>query len=323
MEFFPIAPGHEIAGVIAAVGTNVSKFAIGDEVAVGCFVDSCGTCGQCGTGSQNHCRNGVTMTYGSVFPVGRGHDDDGCAGYHTNGGYSSNITVTEQFVFRVPSNLGLAYVAPLMCAGITMFAPLNEHVLNGQMVKNVGIIGFGGLGQMGVKLAKKMGCDNVVVFSRSMAKQAAAEALGAKLIAHTDADAMKAAADSLDLIIDTVSTSHDISKYFDVLTVGGTYHFIGAVPQPAAVSPFTILLKRLKIGGSLVGGIPETQQMLDFCALHDIKPTIRIIAAADASAHFQALAAGTVDAERVVIDMSTLADLTHDTAGKEEKEEAS
>lgn len=304
MEFFPIAPGHEIAGEVTAVGANVHEFQVGDKVGVGCFVDSCQECAQCRCGSENHCLKGVTLTYGSIYPGNKGHDD--CAGYHTNGGYSSAITVAKQFVYHAPKGMGLEYVAPLLCAGITMYAPLNEHVLNGKKAKTVGIIGFGGLGQMGVKLAKAMGCD-VTVFSRSTSKKNKADELGVDIIAHTDPEAMAKVADKFDLIIDTASTSHDISRFFPTLTVGGVYHFIGGIPNPAGVSPFQVIMKKLKIGGSLVGGIPETQEMLDFCAKHDIKPLIRIIHAKDASAHFQAMANGSSDAERTVIDMTTLA----------------
>lgn len=307
MEFFPIAPGHEIAGEITKVGSSVTEFKVGDKVGVGCFVESCRDCAQCSCGSENHCLNGVTMTYGSVYKKGNGHDD--CAGYHTNGGYSSAITVAKKFVFHAPKNIGLEYVAPLLCAGITMYAPLNEHVLNGKKAKKVGIIGFGGLGQMGVKLAKAMGCE-VTVFSRSTSKKPKAEELGAGIIAHTDGDAMNAATNQFDLLIDTIAVSHDISKFFPALNVAGVYHFIGAVPTPASVSPFAVLAKKLKIGGSLVGGMPETQEMLDFCAKHNITPNIRIIHAKEASAHFEAMHNGASDAERTVIDMTTLPEVT-------------
>lgn len=294
------------------VGSSVSDFKVGDRVGVGCFVESCFDCEQCKVGEQNYCLRGSTQTYGSPFPAGKGHDDDGCAGYHTNGGYSSQITVRSDFVFHVPKHTELKYVGPLLCAGITMFRPLNRHVLkktNGDgSGKHVAIVGFGGLGMMGVKLAKAMGAD-VTVLSRSTSKKEQATSLGADLVAYTDDEAMKGATRKFDVILDTVSAAHPIASFLPTLKVGGSFVMIGAVPQPTEVSPFVLLLNDLKLEGSLVGGIPETQQMLDFCDRHNVVPDVRVISAAEASDHFRALADGTAGAERAVIDMSTLADL--------------
>jgi len=286
----------------------VTKFQVGDKVGVGCFVDACLDCAQCGCSEQNYCRS-VIQTYGSPYPEGKGHDD--CAGYHTNGGYSSQITVRQEFVFAAPTHIDLTYVGPLLCAGITMFSPLNKHVLmkkDDGSKKKVAIVGFGGLGMMGVKLAKAMGAD-VTVLSRSYSKKEQAAALGADILAHSDEEAMKAAAYQFDVIIDTVAVSHEIAKLLPTLKVGGSYVCIGAVPQATPISPMMLIFNKHTIEGSLVGGIDETQQMLDFCAEHNIKPDIQVIAAKDASAQFKALADGTAPAERAVIDMSTLADL--------------
>lgn len=305
LNFFPIAPGHEIGGIVKEVGEEVTKYKVGDRVAVGCFVDSCDDCAQCKAGLQNHCRSHL-QTYGSVYSKGKGHDE--CAGCHTNGGYTNQITVRQDFVFSVPDNIDLTYAGPLLCAGITMFSPLNRHVLKKGGKKSVAIVGFGGLGRMGVKLAKAMGCD-VTVLSRSMSKKEEAHKLGATILAHTDEEAMKAAADTFDVILDTISLHHDISHILPTMKIGGTYVFIGAFAQPVEVSPFGLILSNYKIEGSLVGGIPETQEMLDFCNKHNVLPDIRIISASEANAQFQALMNGTASTERAVIDMSTLADL--------------
>jgi len=307
MSSFPIAPGHEIAGIIQEVGSEVTKFQVGDKVGVGCFVESCFSCEQCGCGEQNYCRS-VVQTYGTPFPKGKGHDE--CAGYHTNGGYSSQITVREDFVFVAPAYTDLKYVGPLLCAGITMFSPLNKHVLKkgGGAGKKIGIVGFGGLGHMGVKLAKAMGAE-VTVLSRSTSKKEQAKALGADILAHSDEEALKASAYKFDIILDTVSTAHDRTKLLSTIKVGGTYVCIGGDPVPTGIPPMMLVMNKLSIEGSLVGGIDETQQMLDFCAKHNITPDIKVIAAKDASAQFKALGDGTAPAERAVIDMSTLGDL--------------
>lgn len=305
MAFFPLAPGHEIAGVIQKVGSDVTEFQVGDAVGVGCFVESCSTCEQCQGGEQNYCRSSV-QTYGTPYPKGKGHDD--CAGHYTNGGYSSQITVKKDFVFHVPKNMDLKVVGPLLCAGITMFSPLNRHVLQKGGKKSVGIVGFGGLGQMGVKLAKAMDCE-VTVLSRSTSKKEQAEKLGADILAHTDEEAMKAAAFKFDVILDTVSSAHDINPILPTLKVGGSYVCIGAVPEPMQISSFSLLMSNYKIEGSLVGGIPETQKMLDFCSEHNVLPEIKVISAKEANAQFKALVNGTAGAERAVIDMATLSEL--------------
>jgi uncharacterized zinc-type alcohol dehydrogenase-like protein len=305
MEAFPLAPGHEIAGVVKAVGSDVTNYKEGDLVGVGCFVDSCGECEQCGCGSQNYCKK-VVQTYGTPYPEGKGHDD--CVGEPTNGGYSTAITVKQDFVYAVPEGMELKYVGPLLCAGITMFNPLNKHVLKKGGNKSVGIVGFGGLGGMGAKLAKAMGCD-VTFLSRSTSKKDEATKLGAGILAHSDEDALSAASGKFDVIIDTVSVQHEVQHMMSTLKTGGTYHLIGGVAQPFSVVPFNMILSNHHIEGSLVGGIPETQEMLEFCAKHNIVPEINVIHAKDANAQFKALADGSATTARAVIDMSTLSEL--------------
>lgn len=310
LNFYPIVPGHEIAGIVTAVGSDVTTFQIGDRVGVGCFVDSCFTCTECKCQKQNHCTQSQ-QTYATMYAKGLGHDD--CAGYHTNGGYSSAITVRSDFVYHVPANIDLPYVGPLLCSGITMFSPLNRHVLKAPpnvdgTPKTVGIIGFGGLGQMGIKLAIAMGA-NVTVFSRSTNKQDHATKLGATLVSHMDETAMKAIASTFDVIVDTVAVSHDVAKFMPLLKVSATFVCIGGVVENLNVNAFTLLYRNLKLEGSLVGGIEETKEMLEFCSKHTILPEINIIHAKDASAQFKKLAAGDADIHRAVIDMSTLSEL--------------
>jgi len=304
-NFFPIAPGHEIGGIVKEVGSDVTKFKKGDRVGVGCFVESCFECEQCGEESQQYCSK-MAMTYGSEYPKGKGHDE--CAGTHTNGGYSDKIVVRQEFVYAVPDGLELEYVGPLLCAGITMFSPLNRHVLKKGGKKKVGIVGFGGLGHMGAKIAKAM--DSEVTFlSRNLKKKDEADALGAGIIAHSDEEAIKGASKTFDVILDTVSAPHEIEPILSTLKVGGSYVCIGAVVQQFKLSPMSIIFTNYKIEGSMVGGIAETQEMLDFCTKHDIKPEIKIIHAKDANAQFKAFAEGDADPVRAVIDISTLSEV--------------
>jgi uncharacterized zinc-type alcohol dehydrogenase-like protein len=253
------------------------------------------------------CANDYLLLNRSQYPEGKGHDD--CIG-HTNGGYSSQITVLQDFVYVVPKELPLEASGPLLCAGITTFGPLNRHILQkgGGNGKKVGIVGFGGLGHMATKLAKAMGCE-VTLLSRDDSKKAEANELGASILAHTDADALKAAAKSFNLIIDTVSAPHDIAEILGTVKPKGTYCCLGAIPKPFELSAFVLIMGNLSIEGSLVGGIPETQAMMNFCAAHEVLPEYKVIAAKDAAAQFKAMANGTAGADRAVIDMGTLNDM--------------
>lgn len=308
---FPLAPGHEIAGLVSDVGSNVSKFKVGDRVGVGCMVESCGECDMCKEGMENHCP-GMVQTYSSDFPSGKGENYKEAEGYHTNGGYSTAITVNQKFIFQIPDSVKMEYAGVLFCAGITMFSPLNRHILqkgNGSGEgKKVGIIGFGGLGQMGVKLAKAMGCD-VTVFSRSDKKKEDATKLGADFLVHSDDAAVAAATRHFDVVIDTVAAKHPVASLVNTLKVGGVYVLIGGVVEPFEISPFQMIFSRQSIEGSLIGGLKETQDMLDFCAKHSIVPEYKVIDAKDANQQFQDLLSGKSDASRAVIDVSTIKNL--------------
>jgi len=305
LNAYPLTPGHEVAGIVTSVGDEVQDIAVGDRVGVGCYIECCLTCELCKAGLHSYCRSKIN-TYGKPYPKDKGHDE--CAGHYTNGGYSSQMTVKRDFVYKVPDNVALEYVGPLLCAGITMWSPLNKHVIHGMKAKSVAIVGFGGLGQMGIKLAKALGCD-VTVLSRSTSKEAEAAKLGAKLIAHSDKDAMAAAAFTFDLVLDTVSSHHDVAAIMSTLKVGGAYVCIGVIPQAIPVTATSLIMNRYSLEGSLVGGIPETQEMLDFCSKHNVMPEIKIIHAKDTTAQFKAMEDGSAGAVRAVIDMTTLKEL--------------
>lgn len=305
-ELYPMAPGHEVGGIVVGVGSDVqeAKLSEGAKVGVGCMVLSCHECDLCKDGLEQHCP-GMVQTYSSAFPKGRDHDD--CAGFHTNGGYSEEIVVHERFVFPLPEGIPMEYAGPLLCAGVTTFSPLNR-LLRGKVNQKVGIVGFGGLGMMAVKIAKAMGAD-VTVFSRGTKKATKAKDLGATLADHTDAEGMKARARSMDLIVDTISMVHEIAHLLGTLKVGGTYCFLGGVPEPYSVSAFQLLFSRYTITGSFIGGVPETAEMLEFCAKHEIFPEIDVIPASEAAGVFKSMAEGTLGPVRKVIDMSTLPSL--------------
>lgn len=294
---FPCVPGHEIVGRVSAVGAHVSAFEAGDLVGVGCIVDSCKHCEECGTGLENYC-DGMTGTYN--FPTA---DAPG----HTLGGYSEQIVVHERYVLRVrhPEEQ-LAAVAPLLCAGITTYSPL-RHWKAGPG-KKIGIVGIGGLGHMGIKLAHAMGA-HVVAFTTSASKRADAEALGADdVVVSRDAEAMAAHAKSLDLIINTVAAPHDLDVFMSLLKRDGTMTLVG-VPASPHPSPavFNLVGKRRAIAGSMIGGIPETQEMLDFCAEHGIVADIEMIRADEINEAYERMLKGDVK-YRFVIDNTTLAD---------------
>lgn len=310
MSCYPIAPGHEISGYVRAVGENVTKFKVGDAVGVGCMVDSCRSCDLCQAGLEQHCP-AMVQTYGSSFPDGRGDNFKSAVGHHTNGGYTSDITVDQHFVFAIPEGMDLKYAGVLLCAGITTFSPLNRHILQkgGGPGKSVGVVGFGGLGQMAIKLAKAMNVDSITVFSRNDSKKADADRLGCELLVYSDDEALAKATRSFDVVLDTVSAPHDVAKLVNTLKVGGHWVLLGGVGQPFQIGAFPLLMNRHCIEGSLIGSVPETQEMLEFCAKNNVVPEFEVITAKDADAQFKALMNGTASANRKVIDISTLKDM--------------
>lgn len=293
---YPLVPGHEIVGTVSRVGSAVDDFAPGDRVGVGCMVDSCRECESCLDGLEQYCEIGITGTYGAKDP----RNGDAI----TQGGYSSSVVVDRRYVLRVPPNLDPAAVAPLLCAGITTFSPLRHFdVEEGDVV---GVVGLGGLGHMAVKLAKAMGA-HVVVFTTSEAKVPAALELGAdEVILSRDADAMAAANRSIDLIIDTVAAPHDLNPFFRTLRVDGALFQLG-LPSEAMppVDPRGLIRRRISYAGSLIGGIAETQEMLDFCAEHDVVADIELVRADQLNDAYDRMVAGDVK-YRFVLDTSTL-----------------
>jgi len=293
---FPCVPGHEIVGRVSAVGAHVSKHQVGDLVGVGCMVDSCQHCGDCEDGLENYC-DGMVGTYNGPTSDAPGH---------TLGGYSEQIVVHERFVLRVTHpEEQLAAVAPLLCAGITTYSPLRHW--NAGPGKRVGIVGIGGLGHMGIKLARAMGA-HVVAFTTSESKRQDAEALGAhEVVVSRDADAMAAQAKSLDLIVNTVAAPHDLDAFLTLLKRDGTMVLVGAPSSPhPSPQVFNLIMKRRALAGSMIGGIPETQEMLDFCAEHGIVADIEMIRADEINAAYERMLKGDVK-YRFVIDSATLA----------------
>ena len=262
---YPIVPGHEIVGRVTKVGSAVTKFKPGDLAAVGCMVDSDGTCPECRAGFEQFCPN-MTLTFNSP---------DKHLGGVTYGGYSESIVVDQRFVLRVPSNLNLAGAAPLLCAGITTYSPMRRWgVTKG---KKVGVVGLGGLGHMGVKFAHALGA-HVVVFTTSSSKKEDARRLGAdEVVISKNADEMQKQAESFDFILDAVSADHDINAYINLLRRDGNLTMVGAPPKPLGVSAFGLIMRRRSFSGSSIGGIPETQEMLDFCGKHNITAEVEVI----------------------------------------------
>mgnify|MGYP003507997020 FL=1 len=294
MTQFPSVPGHEIVGRVTAVGAEVTGFKVGDLAGVGCMVDSCKHCASCDEGLEQYCENGFTGTYnGPLF-----------GGPNTYGGYSDNIVVREDFVLRIAPGQNLAAVAPLLCAGITTYSPLRHWKVGpGQ---KVGIAGLGGLGHMGVKLAHAMGA-HVVLFTTSPGKTADALRLGAdEVVVSRDKDAMAKHANSFDFILNTVAAPHDLDAFTGLLKRDGTMTLVGAPAEPHPTpSVFNLVFKRRAIAGSLIGGVAETQEMLDFCAEHGIVSDIEMIAMADINGAYERMLKGDVK-YRFVIDMATL-----------------
>ena len=293
---WPLVPGHEIVGTVSRVGSAVVDFAAGDRVGVGCMVDSCRTCESCLDGLEQYCENGMTGTYGAID---RRNGDS-----VTQGGYSSSIVVDRRYVVRVPESLDPAAAAPLLCAGVTTFSPLRHFgVEEGDVV---GVVGLGGLGHMAVKLARAMGAK-VVVFTTSDAKVAAALELGAdEVVLSRDEEAMAGANHSIDLIIDTVAAPHDLNPYFRTLRVDGALFQLGLPSEPMPpVNPGSLIRRRIAYAGSLIGGIAETQEMLDFCAGHGVAAEIEMVRADQLNEAYDRMVAGDVK-YRFVLDTSTL-----------------
>ena len=292
---WPSLPGHEIVGRVTAVGADVQGFKTGDIAGVGCMVDSCRTCASCREGLEQYCEVGFTGTYNDP--------DRKTPGQRTFGGYSKFIVVDQAFVLRVPDNLELAAVAPLLCAGITTFSPLRHWKVGpGQ---KVGVVGLGGLGHMALKLAHAMGAQ-VTLFTTSPNKAEDARRLGADhVVISKDPDAMAAERASFDFILDCVAARHDINVYLGLLKRDATLVQVGAPPEPLPVQVFSLIFPRRNFAGSLIGGIAETQEMLDFCAAHSIVSDIEMIRMDQINEAFERVVSGDVK-YRFVIDMETL-----------------
>jgi uncharacterized zinc-type alcohol dehydrogenase-like protein len=293
---YPCVPGHEIVGQVVEVGSDVTRHAVGDRVGVGCLVDSCGECEECRAGLQNYCTGGATLTYNSIDKHGTTN--------HTLGGYSGEIVVTEGFVVSVPDGMDPAAAAPILCAGITMFSPLRHHGVGPG--SRVGVAGFGGLGSMAVKLAKAMGAE-VAVISRTDRKADDARKAGADyVLVSGDRAAMKEASRSLDLILSTIPTSHDVNPYLQLLRRDGSYVILGAIePLREPIHGGLLARARVSVTGSMIGGIPETQEVLDFCAEHGIVSDVQVIGVDGINDAYEHLSSGD-PGFRYVIDMSTL-----------------
>ena len=291
---YPCVPGHEIVGRVVKAGSDGKKFKEGDVVAVGCMVDSCRHCASCLEGLQQYCENGMVLTYNSP---------DNHLGGVTYGGYADSIVVDENYVLRVPAKLDLAGTAPLLCAGITTYSPLRHW--NVGKGKKVGIVGLGELGHMGVKFAKAFGA-HVVLFTTSPSKTADAKLLGVDevVVSKSEAEMRKQAA-SFDFILDAVSSSHDLNAYLNLLKRDGTLALVGAPKDPLPVSAFGFLMKRRSLAGSAIGGIRETQEMLDFCGEHGITANVEVIRMQQINEAYERLLKSDVK-YRFVIDMASL-----------------
>jgi uncharacterized zinc-type alcohol dehydrogenase-like protein len=291
-QSYPLAPGHEIVGIVTEIGAGVARHHVGDRVGVGCMVNSCRTCVNCRKGEEQYCINGMVGTYGAV-------DRDGTV---TQGGYSTHVVVDADFVVSIPDQLDLAQTAPLLCAGITTFSPL-RHWNAGPDTK-VAVVGLGGLGHMAVKIAHAMGSE-VTVLSQSLKKQEDGLRLGADhYYATSDADTFEQLAGSFDLIINTISAPIDVDAYLGLLAADGTLVNVGAPPEPLSLNVFSLILTRRSFAGSMIGGIAETQEMLDFCAEHGIASDIELITADKINEAYERVLASDVR-YRFVIDAAT------------------
>lgn len=291
---YPLVPGHEIAGIVTKIGAEVTKYAVGDRVGVGCMVDSCGKCVHCHDGEEQYCVEGNTGTYAAIDRYGQ----------YTQGGYSTHIVVTEDFVVKIPDSIALDAAAPLLCAGITTYSPLRHWHAGPD--KKVAVIGLGGLGHMAVKFAHAMGAE-VTVLSQTLKKKEDGLQLGADhYYATSDPKTFEQLAGSFDLIINTVSAKLDFDAYFSLLALDGTLVNVGAPAEPLSFSVFSLIGQRRSFAGSMIGGIRETQEMLNFCAEHNITPEIEVISADRIDEAWERVLASDVR-YRFVIDNSTLA----------------
>jgi len=293
-SIFPMVPGHEISGIVSKVGPKVTRYKVGDQVGVGCFVDSCRHCANCEQDLNQYCLEGMTVTY-------NGYERDGKTA--TQGGYSNVIVVDENYVLRIPTNLPLDKAAPLLCAGITLYSPL-MHWKAGPG-KQVAILGLGGLGHMGVKIAAALGAE-VTVLSHTDKKREDAMKMGAHhFVATHDAEVFKQYAGKFDLIINTVSADINMNDYFGLLKFEGTLVVVGVPDKPLSIHPFPLVMMRRSYSGSLIGSIKETQEMLDFCAKHDITPEIETVAPGQVNEAYERVLKSDVR-YRFVIDLGRL-----------------
>jgi uncharacterized zinc-type alcohol dehydrogenase-like protein len=291
---YPMVPGHEIVGRVIDAGSAVTKFKVGGIAAIGVIVDSCRQCAPCHAGEEHFCDQGPTLTYAAP---------DRVDGSITMGGYASNYVVDERFAHTVPGNLNLAAVAPLLCAGITTYSPLRHWKVGPG--KKVGIVGLGGLGHMALKFAHSFGA-HVVQFTTNLRKKEDAMKLGAdEVVLSSDPDAMKAHTKSFDFILDTVSAPHPLEPYLNLLNLDSTLTMVGLPEVPPTVSPFALIGKRISVAGSMIGGMPETQEMLDYCGKHSIVSEVEVIPMQKINEAFERLLKQDVK-YRFVIDMSTL-----------------
>ncbi|WP_077530694.1 NAD(P)-dependent alcohol dehydrogenase [Vreelandella utahensis] len=292
---YPLVPGHEIVGRVTAVGDQVKGYSVGDRVGVGCMVDSCRECEACKDGLEQYCLDGMTPTY---------NGEDRHDGSVTFGGYSEKVVVSERFVVSIPEKLEMAHAAPLLCAGITTYSPLRHYGVKAG--HKVGVIGMGGLGHMGVKFARALGAE-VTIFTRSDSKVAEAKKQGAHhVVISTDDQQMADAAESFDFMLDTVPVQHDLNPYLNCLKYDGTHILVGLLePVDPALNAGNLVFKRRVLAGSLIGGMPETQEVLDFCAEHDVRCDIEMLDMQNINEAYEKVKKGEVK-YRYVIDMATL-----------------
>lgn len=291
---FPMVPGHEVVGVVAKVGKKVKKFRVGQAVGVGCFVDSCRKCRYCKKSEQQYCENHVSFTYNST------EQDEVTP---TFGGYSKQMVVDENYVLRIPAGIPLDRAAPLLCAGITTYAPLKQWGV--RKGTRLGVLGLGGLGHMAVKIGAALGAD-VTVFSRTAEKKKDAKRLGAaRFLVTADVNALASYKESFDTIIDTVSAKRALDPYFELLKTDGTYVLVGVPEHPLELKAMPLISRRRKLVGSLIGGIAQTQEMLNFCARHKLAADVEVIAMSEVNAAYERLLKGDVR-YRFVLDLATL-----------------